>query len=825
MTSRYWAIGSLALIAAVAASSPLPDLLHPRVARSAPGAAHLYAVGRRGATTAVSPKMDSVLADLSRHAARARPEHLIADLHALSPAARFARDVSDGTAMVAIDAATRGDPQTLKAALQRLGLAHAAVYLNDVGGFLPVNALEAAAARGEVASMRAAMSHTRASSGPVATQGDHAQRSDVVRTNYPSLTGKGVTVGLLSDSFNCYAVYAAAGSGVPASGAEGYAYNGFTADYASDESTGALPSSVQIVEEPTFSGTAACLGFQDPDSSGQNTGLPFADEGRAMSQIVHAVAPGAAITFRTGAISEADFASGIELLAGAPYNAKVIADDLGYFDEPFFQDGLVAQAIDAVEAQGVAYFSAAGNDQETPSYMNTTPNFGTLSTSAPNSGEYLLNFDATGATTVTSLPVTIPPLSPGDFVAVVVEWDQPYVTGCTGAACSGATSQIDVCLAGSTGSDVLVNYDNTAASCSGSNAVGSDPYQIMLIANPAVGQSNTAQQNINIQIGLVGGTAPPGRIIVAVEDDGQGSTINAFSPNGPTLQGHPGAAGAAGVGAAFYFNTPGCGATPATLEPYSSAGGAPILFDTTGTRLAAPVVRQKPDFVAPDGVNTTFFGFTLASDSPPYPSNGLLTTTIKECQNNPSYPNFFGTSAATPHAAAIAALMLQVNASATPTQIYTALRSSALAITSPSPSYTSGYGFIQADAALALIPPGAPTLSLSASSIGVGTSTTLTWSSITATGCTASGTWSGAVAASGSQTVTPSAPGSDTYTFTCANNAGSSTPASATLTVTAAAAGGGGGAFDEVALLGLAALCAGRRARICRTPERFALIG
>ena len=75
--------------------------------------------------------------------------------------------------------------------------------------------------------------------------------------------------------------------------------------------------------------------------------------------------------------SEADFASGIGKLAAA--GAKVIADDIGYFDEPFFQDGIVAQAIDAVEAQGVAYFSAAGNDG-TLSYENTAPSFATLST-------------------------------------------------------------------------------------------------------------------------------------------------------------------------------------------------------------------------------------------------------------------------------------------------------------------------------------------------------------------------------------------------------------------------------------------------------------
>ena len=103
--------------------------------------------------------------------------------------------------------------------------------------------------------------------------------------------------------------------------------------------------------------------------------LPFGDEGRAMMQIVHDVAPGASLAFYTAENSEADFASGIVKLA-APVasggaGAKIVVDDVGYFDEPFFQDGLVAQAITQVVAQGVAYFSSAGNNG-TLAYNNNT---------------------------------------------------------------------------------------------------------------------------------------------------------------------------------------------------------------------------------------------------------------------------------------------------------------------------------------------------------------------------------------------------------------------------------------------------------------------
>jgi hypothetical protein len=775
MNSRFFAIGASTLFAAAAVSSSVaPARLINLHGVAAPGNARLYAIGTRSAVqrqNGSTAKMGSVLADLSRHASMARPDHLLADLHSLSPAARFAQMSAGGPAYVAIDATTRGDPQALEASLVALGLQKPAVYSNDVGGLLPISQIGAAAARAEVVSIRAAM--PRARTGAVTSQGDFAQRSSVVRTNYPTLLGTGVTVGVLSDSFNCYAAYAAPGSGVPVSGNEGYAYNGFTADYATDVSTGDLPGSVNVLEE------ADCLNYGAPAQ------LPFADEGRAMLQIVHDVAPGAALAFYTaeGAGGEADFASGIGKLAAA--GAKVIADDVGYFDEPFFQDGIVAQAVDAVEAQGVAYFSAAGNDGSL-AYQNTAPSFPSTSTSVPNAGEHLLNFDRTGATDTTQLPITIPPIPPGDFIAVVVEWDQPYVTGAPSSG--GASSGIDLCVTGGTGADTITDYDGNSVSCTGPAAVGTDPYQIMIIGNPASAAGNTAQQNLNIVVGLATnskGTIVPGRIIVAVEDDGLGSTISpTFATNSATLQGHPGAAGAAAVGAAFYFQTPACGTTPAFLEQFSSLGGAPILFDTTGARLATAVVRQKPDFVGPDGVNDTFLGFTLASGGVTG-ANGLLSTSISQCQNDPSYPNFFGTSAATPHAAGIAALMLQANPAATPTEIYQSLRTSALPMSTSTPNFSSGYGFIQADSALVI-----PTLSLTAPSVAVGSTDTLTWTSVYATSCTASGSgsglsanWSGALAISGSVILTPTAAGTQTYTLTCTNAFGTTAAGTASLAV------------------------------------------
>jgi hypothetical protein len=666
-----------------------------------PGAAQLHAFGGRGASSGpadASGKLDAALADIARHAAGVRPDHALEDLRALNPAVRFSRAAASGAPMVAIDAVTRGNPDELRRALENLGLERSAVYANDVGGWLPVAQLAAATGLAELHAMRAAMMRTRA--GAVTSQGDFAQGSAALRQAHSSLTGSGVTVGVLSDSFNCYAQYEQAGSGVPASGLNGFAPNGILADAQTDESTGDLPSTVTVLEE------ADCLDYGAP------TNLPFTDEGRAMLQIVHDVAPDAALAFYTADNTEADFATGIGKLASSA-GAKVIVDDTVYFDEPFFQDGILAQAIDTVESQGVSYFSAAGNNG-VASYDNVAPIFPVQSTTAPNAGEFLLNFDPTGATTTTALSVTIPALVPGEFLALVVEWDQPYVTGAPQSG--GATSQIDLCATGgNAGNPIIIDVDGNPVTCTGLNQLGVDPVDILIIGNPANATANTAVETLNLSIGLGAGSLAPGRIKLALDGDGAPIVINAsFAADTPTLQGHPSATGAVAVGAAFFPGTPRCGVTPAVLEVYSSRGGEPILFDVNGNRLASPEMRVKPDVVGPDGVNTTFFGYTLASDGL---SDG---STVSECGNDASYPNFFGTSAAAPHVAGAAALLLQSNPGVTPTQIYQALEISAAAMGSTIPNDDSGYGFVRADQAIAHLPTATGTVTPPTSSASHG---------------------------------------------------------------------------------------------------------
>src|SRR5712691_9788332 len=130
-------------------------------------------------------------------------------------------------------------------------------------------------------------------------------------------------------------------------------------------------------------------------------------------------------------------------------------------------------------------------------------------------------------------------------------------------------------------------------------------------------------------------------------------------------------AAAASVGAADWQSTPRFGINPARLESFSSVGPGEILFDAQGNRLATPISGNKVDFVATDGSATSVF--------------------------NP----FFGTSAAAPGAAAVAALMLQADASLSPQDVDNLMKDSSLDMGTPGPDASTGSGLIQADKAVA----------------------------------------------------------------------------------------------------------------------------
>src|SRR5690606_31738163 len=74
-----------------------------------------------------------------------------------------------------------------------------------------------------------------------------------------------------------------------------------------------------------------------------------ADEGTAMMEIVHDMAPGALLGFY-GPDTSLDMAAGINDLKN--HGCNVIADDLAFFDQPCFAEGAIEQAINSATASG-----------------------------------------------------------------------------------------------------------------------------------------------------------------------------------------------------------------------------------------------------------------------------------------------------------------------------------------------------------------------------------------------------------------------------------------------------------------------------------------
>ena len=166
------------------------------------------------------------------------------------------------------------------------------------------------------------------------------------------------------------------------------------------------------------------------------------------------------------------------------------------------------------------------------------------------------------------------------------------------------------------------------------------------------------------------------------------------------IYGHAAAAGASAVAAVDYREIANGGnlhEVPGRIdvEPFSSLGGLlPFYFDAVGNPLpGAPVTRYKPDITAPDHSDTSFF---IAGYDP----------------DSTGFPNFPGTSAAAPHAAGVAALLLDhavaKGATLSPEAVNNILHRTAIDMQDPGRYFLSGWGRVDANAALALVAAPAP---------------------------------------------------------------------------------------------------------------------
>jgi hypothetical protein len=463
------------------------------------------------------------------------------------------------------------------------------------------------------------------------------------------------------------------------------------------------------------------------------------DEGRAMLQIVHDLAPKAKLGFATANTGELGFANNIRALAGDPaapnfhagFKADVIVDDIIYLAEPFFQDGIIAQAVDEVVKKGVSYFSSAGNRPATQAYdskiqivpgtqaswANTNLDFSGVPADLYAGGFH--NFAENGTVDIAQ-NVTV---NAGNGNTLVMQWNEPFdskpptavgapFASGVGTVPNGGSS--DFTFNGTAGQAVLVFVDGDTTTTGTSipdivlelysptneliatKDTGTNP-EFIALALPASGtytvrvlsfeptggdfrytvsnaelpepvlsdynllfflstgefiggvaEANTLTNRPIELAGLNVGSALSIQLVIARANTPAPSrnvadriryvafgNINPqeyFSYLTPVTYGHNSAAGAVGVAAYPFY-------APFVPEAFTSPGPSTIYFDKKSKRLRHTEIRQKPDLAAMDGANTTFFVSDSAVDAD-------------------TFPNFFGTSAAAPHAAAIAALVL-----------------------------------------------------------------------------------------------------------------------------------------------------------------------
>lgn len=565
---------------------------------------------------------------------------------------------------VAVNVVANGDANVLASQLVSLGMTHPRVFGSMVSGRISIASLKAVAAVPGVHSVRPALARTHA--GLVTSQGDRAQYSDRARQLF-RVDGSGVKVGILSDSFACLT---------------GPIFPGqmFT-DTAQDIANGDLPADVKILSDAQ-------------DCSGAH------DEGRAIAQIIHDVAPGASILYHSAFNGEADFAQGIIDLANA--GADIIVDDVGYYDEPMFQDGIVAQAVDTVKRRGVAYFSSAGNDARA-SYESV---FRKSSSTGLSGVRH--NF----GTRKNPDPMQTITLTAGAIEALFLNWDEPFKS----AGGKGSRSDVDLIYYDMDGNPIPEcdeNLQPAVCQFAGVNSnIGGDAYEEGDILN-----TSDADVQVQVSIELYQGPTP-GYLKYVYFDFGDGTLlVDEYDTQSGASYGHPIAEGAEAVGAAAWYNTAAWKSAlhpgqcyPACLEYFSSAGGVPTFFNKNGNRLLFPQVRLKPEVVGPDGGNSTFF-------------YSLFTYEVPGSTEPDQFPNFFGTSASAPHVAGIAALMIDKQRrkngrTPSPDRIYRTLEATAKDMhlaagraLEPYPfpfgsrgfDFDSGFGYVDAVAALAAI--------------------------------------------------------------------------------------------------------------------------
>ncbi len=392
-----------------------------------------------------------------------------------------------------------------------------------------------------------------------------------------------------------------------------------------------------------------------------NCGAYGSDEIRALIEVEYDIAPGTTHRAHAAFNGVAAHASGIANMASN--GVSVMADDAFWYSTPWFQPGVISQAInEAYTNNDVAFFSHAGNFYDN-SYESDFVDSGV---NGPTCGGPLHDFNPGGGVdTILNIDIG----SAGNH-NIGLQWNQPYAS----AGSSGSAS------------DFALNYHRSNGSLwffSDNNNIGADPSEHVF--RGATGA--TTGEGISIEYCQAGAVPSTHMKVMFWTNGWTPLTVTQYmTPGTSTIRGHSNAEHALTVGGVNYYQTPAYG-QPIGKYAFSSFGGIALYFDENGVPLfqqQAPTVFNKPEVLAPTGQNTTFFG--------------CCEDTIPEDPDTD--PNFYGTSASAPAAAGLAALMRQLDPTMTAQDVYDCITNTALDIGAGGFDFETGNGFIDGPAAL-----------------------------------------------------------------------------------------------------------------------------
>ncbi|MBB5857170.1 subtilisin-like proprotein convertase family protein [Amycolatopsis umgeniensis] len=453
--------------------------------------------------------------------------------------------------------------------------------------------------------------------GPINSEGDRAHNADTARQQF-GVTGVGTKICALSDGVD---------------------------SLATSQARGELPAGVDVI----------------PGQEGDG------DEGTAMLEIIHDLAPNASLGFASAFNSDASFADNIRKLRFDAH-CDVIVDDVLYFKESPFQDWIIAQAVNDVTANGALYFSSAGNEGNVADGTS-----GHWEGDFVDSGKSVGKFAGTAHNFAGAAGNQIfePISNASGAVPVTLFWSDPL---------GRSNNDYDLYLLNAAGNVVDLSQDvqtGTQDAYERVDTTGAAGLRLAIVKFSGEGRYLSL-------------SALRGRFT----DSADG--LKAYTKPGVTV-GHSAARDAFSVAAAPAAKAfpralePGDPANPAgpfpaafgattKVERFTSDGPRRMFYQADGTPITpgnvsgtGGEVRAKPDFTAADGVSTSVTGFTT----------------------------FYGTSAAAPHAAAIAGLVLSGNPGLPPADVREALINTAVDILAPGRDPSSGAGVILADKVLA----------------------------------------------------------------------------------------------------------------------------